>query len=300
MGERVPWRVAPGLGQGKGLRYDAAVFRVIVTSCLTMCVALPVRAAPEGRGSPSTSIPGYAEAEALYERGKARYQTADYDGAIGLWTEAYGSLPDQAETSHIKTLLMYDIARAHEEAFAVDGSVARLRQAKILFERYRESIPQLYPDARAAKAEREQVDERIEGLDGRIAAASADDAQDPSAATSGDDRVRDGRRLVIAGATVGALGVAGIGLMTAGLVIGQQANDISDLDPGDAAGRREQFDRGRTGNVLAIVGGAVGGALLAASATMLAIGLSRRTSATTAVAPVVGPGFAGGTVRASF
>lgn len=257
---------------------------------------------PNRTGAPAATaaeeIPGYREAEALYDQGKAKFDTADYGGAVELWTEAYRSLPDRVETSDIKTLLMYDIARAREQAFDVSGDVAELRQARILFQRYRESIPQLYPDAGGAEAERTQVDERIAALDRRI--EEAEQTAVAAAPSPTDDSPDRARPLIIAGSTVLAVGVAGLGVMAGGLVMGSQANDISDLDPDDTAGRREQFDRGRTGNLLAIVGGSVGGVLAVAGGVLLGIGVTRKSEGRTALAPWFGPEGAGASVRLRF
>ena len=71
--------------------------------------------------------------------------------------------------------------------------------------------------------------------------------------------------------------------MAGGLAMGSSANDV---DPDQSIDdRRSQFDRGRTGNTLAYVGGAVGGALLVTGAVLLGIGLKKRSTGTMAVAP---------------
>ncbi|MCA9718720.1 MAG: hypothetical protein KC468_28890, partial [Myxococcales bacterium] len=96
------------------------------------------------------------------------------------------------------------------------------------------------------------------------------------------------------GAGLIVVGGAGLGLMAGGLVIGSQANDISELGPLDLQEREDQFARGRTGNALAIAGGVVGGVFLATGVALLVVGKQKQQrSARAALTPALGPGFAG-------
>ncbi len=81
--------------------------------------------------------------------------------------------------------------------------------------------------------------------------------------------------------------------MAGGMVMGSQANDISALEPTQLQERQDQFDRGRTGNTLAIAGGVVGGVFLATGVALLVVGKQRQSKKQTALAPALGPGFAG-------
>jgi tetratricopeptide (TPR) repeat protein len=248
----------------------------------------------------------YAKAEALYQEGKGAFETADYASAIETWTKAYTMLPSTHESARVKVLLLYDIATARELAFDVDGEVAHLRQAKILLENFDANIPALYEEGAAADEERKRVHERIAKLEKKIEEAEAgpgplvdepepkpdEEPEDPGAA-------KKRKAMVIAGATLLGIGGASLGLMTAGIVIGEKANDISDLDDDDYEGRRDQFNRGRTGNTLAYVGGAAAGVFVITGTVLLVLGKKKGPSRT-ALTPTFAPSFAGMALSRSF
>jgi hypothetical protein len=241
----------------------------------------------------------YAKAEALYQEGKGKFETADYAAAIETWTKAYSMLPSTHESARVKVLLLYDIATARELAFDVDGEVAHLRQAKILLENFDSNIPALYEEGAPADDERKRVRERIAELDRKIEEAEAEPGPlvdepepRPDVEPEDPDAAKKRKAMVIAGATLLGLGGASLGLMTAGLVIGEQADDISGLEDDDIEGRRDQFNRGRTGNTLAIVGGAAAGVFVITGTVLLVMGKKKGPSKT-ALMPAFGPTFAG-------
>lgn len=231
-----------------------------------------------------------AQAEALYDKGAAKFETADYKAAIDLWTEAYELVPDTPESGRIKALLIYNIATARERAYVVSQDVAELRQAKILLERFADVIDELYPESERA-AERERVGKKIGELDAKIAAATADETS-PEVEPDEPDPLtpppppgeKPGRPLVITGAVLLGVGAVGLALMGAGLGIGSGANDITGLDPADLEARRDQFSRGRLGNGLAYGGGIGGGALAVTGAILLGLGMAKNKRAATATA----------------
>lgn len=119
---------------------------------------------------------------------------------------------------------------------------------------------------------------------------------------------RDGRGLIAGGSVLTLVGVAGLGMLGAGLATGAKAQkDVNNLNPSDLD-YQTQFDdteaRGKLGNTLAIAGGIVGGVGLAAGIALLVIGVKKRkkyreehgsedTSASLRVLPVAGRGQAG-------
>lgn len=251
-----------------------------------------------------TSLPALAEeaadpieeARSRYERGAAKFETADYEGAIELWTDAYSMVPATPENTEIKVLILYNLATAREKAFEVDGEISHLKQALILLDGFASSVPSLYGEGAEGKAELERVDERRAAIRSRIEEAEAKaqgPAQGPTAADG--DGGRRGKGLTIAGAAILGVGGLSLGMMTAGLVMGSSANDVSALDPDDVVGRREQFQRGRLGNTLAIAGGAAAAPLVIVGAVLLGVGLrrSRSAGAGAAAVPLLGPGMAG-------
>ncbi len=249
-------------------------------------------------------------ARALYDRGKAKFETAQYLEAIELWTEAYGTVPDEPGTARIKALLIYNIASAQQRAFEIQRDPKHLRQAKVLMENYAQNIPQLYEDEREAEAERAKIEARLQEIEATLASTetragdSADEEETaPVVASSPTEGAADGgkrrRTLLVTGGTLAGLGVVGLGVMAGGLAMGAAANDLSELMDDDIEGRRAQFDRGRAGNVLAWTGGFVGGALLVTGAVLVGLGVEAGVRKT-AAAPFVSPHGAGLAVRGRF
>ncbi len=251
-----------------------------------------------------------ADAKELYARGEAKFETADYSAAVQEWTEAYATLPDTDEGAQIKVLLIYNIATARERAFDVSQDPAELRQAKILLRNFDDSIASLYGEGEEAEAERARVREKIAAIDEQLAALEqpdvADDPPEPAPTpapvidTSDTEPSPGARGLVVGGAVALSLGAASLGVMAAGLGLGSRANDLTGLAPDDIDGRRTQFDRGRTGNTLAIVGGVGAGVLVVTGTVLLGLGLSRQHSPSVALVPSVGPQGSGLALRGRF
>jgi hypothetical protein len=264
-----------------------------------------VSAAPEAAPAPADD--GFDRARGLYQQGEARFATADFIGAIELWTEAFSSVPDSTDAARIKALLIYNIATARERAFEVTGDLTHLRQAKVLMVGYAESIPALFGDTPEAETERGKITERLNVITAQIEAADrkkARDRRDQRPSERADDAPAAERShavLLGTGAAALAVGVGGLAMMGAGLAMGSKANDLGDLADDDIDGRRSQFDRGRTGNTLAIAGGVVGGVFAITGAVLVGIGAKRRASAKgNAWAPWIGPRVAGLGVRGRF
>lgn len=291
-----------GRGQGPGRsatlggmhRCTAVLLAAALAGVGPSAVVPTAAAAAPGAAPAATPAPDadpLADAQRLYDRGKAKFETADYADAIELWTEAYAIVPETSDGAQTKVLLLYNIATAREKQFDVSRDPAELRQAAILLESFERSIPTLYGgEGPEAEAERTKVRAKRAELEARLreheaAQAAADDEDDeatpppPEPTAPPDDdgapQGRGARGLVIGGAVAAGLGVGGLGLMAAGLGMGARANDISDLAPDDVDGRRARFDRGRTGNALAIAGGVAGGVLLVTGAVLLGLGLRR-------------------------
>jgi hypothetical protein len=251
-----------------------------------------------------------ARARQLYDEGEDRFATADYTGAIELWGRAFASLPDTTDTGRIKALLIYNLATAHERAYDISDELGHLRQARSLMQNYADSIPSLFVATAEADDERDKITARLNQIARKIDLAErarkrerrAGGDTDPADDDDARDRVAARRRataLLASGATLGALGIVGLAVMTGGLVMGRRANDIDDLADDDISGRRDRFARGRGGNTMAIVGGALGGVLVVSGAVLLGIGASARRK-TVAWSPALAPGFAGAALRMRF
>jgi tetratricopeptide (TPR) repeat protein len=232
-----------------------------------------------------------AEAEAMFRRGQAKYETADYGGAIELWTEAYALIESSPETASIKALLLYNLAQAHVKAYELDDDAVHLKQAQQLLQSFRNNLALLYEDKAQLDEETKTVDERLAEIDAMLTASKPppedepppqderpapevlEPDPDPVADDAGD--ARPGKPLIIAGGVVLGLGV-GAGLIAiVGAVIGSGANDLADLDATDLAAREQQFGTGRTGNALAIVGVVGAAVLLPIGGALIGVGAKR-------------------------
>jgi hypothetical protein len=287
----------------------------LVTGALPGPAAAAVRARAAEPTAATPDDPAIARAQALYEEGKGRFQTADYLGAIELWTEAFTMVPEEPHNARIKALLIYNIAAARERAFEVDHDATHLRQAKILMENFAATIPALYGEGPEAADEQAKATDRMNDLARKLERAEAEakrargSARTSAADLPDDDEAqaelaRKRKAMIASGATLLVLGGAGLGMMAGGLAMGSRANDLSGLDPTDIEGRREQFERGRTGDSLAIAGGVLGGLFAVTGVVLLAVAprdaSARTAKKNAAVLPSGGARWAGLTLVGRF
>ena len=119
---------------------------------------------------------------------------------------------------------------------------------------------------------------------------------------------RDGRGLIAGGSVATLVGVAGLGILGAGLATGAGAQkDVEKLNESDLDYQTKLDDidaKGKLGNTLAIAGAVVGGVGLAAGIALLVLGVKKRkkyreehgsdeTTASLRLLPVAGRGQAG-------
>jgi hypothetical protein len=265
----------------------------------------PPTAEPAGDArppEPAAEDPALAKARELYEQGEARFATADYFAAIELWTQAFTMVPDTADAARIQAALIFDIATAREKAFEVSGDLTHLRQAKLLMEDYIASIPALYGDGPEAEEERGRITTRLNAIVRQIEEVERERRKTTRSGPTDsrpDGDPKRARALIGSGGAAIGLAVGGFAMMTAGLVMGSQANDLSGIDPDAIEERRDQFEKGRTGNSLAIAGGVIGGVFIVTGAVLLGLGLAERRRAL-AFAPTFGRGHAGLAMRMRF
>ena len=253
--------------------------------------------------APEASEPSAPQtnAETIFRRGQAKYETADYSGAIELWTEAYALVDSTPENASIKALLIFNLAQAHTKAYELDEDVIHLKQAQRLLTSFRDNLALLYEDQPALEVEQAKVDESLAVIEAQLADAEAEPEPEPEppAPTLTDpesegpvETGKPGKPLIIAGSAVLGLGIAAGIVGIVGGIIGQGANDLSGIDPFDFEGREEQFNSGRTGNLLLIVGAVGAGILIPTGAALIGLGASRNKRINTAKLRV-SPSFAG-------
>lgn len=281
-----------------GTRSIATVTGLCLTlaSSSTILIPRPVAAAPPADADAGTDT---SDAETLFRNGQAKYETADYPGAIELWTQAYALVDPVPQNAGIKAVLLYNLAQAHVKAYELDDDRIHLKQAQQLLQSFEGSIEALYESEADREEERRKVAERMAEIDAMLAAAD-EPGPDPAPEPQPDPKpvrepdpepdpsdAKPGKPLIIAGAVVAGVGVGFGGLGIAGAVLGNQANDISGLDPLDFDDREAQFDDGATANALALTGVIAGGILLPVGVALIAVGVTRnkkaRSSGATAV-----------------
>ena len=280
----------------------------------------PPDSAPAAAEGPAPVDPDLERSRALYEEGRASFDTFDYEGAAKLWTKAYASLPPDADG--IRNKLVYNIATAKQKAYDVDHDLTHLRQAVLLLQQYATSYEALHEPGPQTDAEVEKANQRVEAIQDRIARAERGDDEPteepeteeaapldahygsgqidgivwttPTMGPPDMDKLHKNRRLAnedrktdrILVGSYAALGVGGLlTLGGVGAVIGTRN--------GEATAQRSSYG----GLGLGLVG-------LATGFTLLAIGLERRKRARAgtlvAATPVVGRGHAGAAVSIRF
>lgn len=266
----------------------AALATCVSLVCASFGPAIALAATVEAPPDESSSN---AEAETMFRRGQAKYETADYNGAIDLWTEAYSLVDSTPETASIKALLLYNLAQAHVKAYELDEDDIHLKQAQQLLQSFRNNLELLYEDKAQLDEETKKVDERLAEIEQMLAAAKpAPEPEpdeppppelepEPEPVIDDPSDARPGKPLIITGGVLLGLGVGAGVVAIAGAVIGSGANDIADLDPSDVVAREQRFATGRTGNTLAIVGAVGAGLLLPIGAALIGVGAKRNGKA---------------------
>jgi hypothetical protein len=283
-------------------------------AALATCVCLmaaPFQPAAAWTG-PAESSPN-AEAEAMFRKGQAKYETADYNGAIDLWTEAYALVESTPETASIKALLLFNLAQAHVKAYELDEDPIHLKQAQQLLQSFRANLSLLYEDKAQLDEETRKVDEKLAEIDALITKLETPEPEpepepeeppppevvpDEQPTSDNGKPPRTGKSLIIEGGIFLGIGVVFGGVAIAGTIVGSGANDIGDLDPNDLAQREQRFDSGRRGNIMLLVGSIGAGVLIPIGAALIAVGAKRNKEAKRNTAMLqhtrIGPNFAGG------
>ncbi len=176
--------------------------------------------------APVTAQPDMEEIRRIYDRGKAKFDTADFRGAIVEWTSAYGMLPAVDSNREIRNDIAYNIATAQEKAYDTYKDPVHLRQARQLLQSFLDEYKSLYSPTPEAIAEVEKVKERIANLDAKIKLAESQPSPPPpvvnaekkrqqmrvaevfAADPSLRQRYVSGRGMIIGGAVLLAIGAS--------------------------------------------------------------------------------------------
>ena len=303
----------------------------MLAATLSLALALPAAAysqtaaagpARKAKGEPDKEQ-ALAEAKQLYEQGRAKFETFDYEGAVELWTQAYAKLPEDAVG--VRNAMVYNIATAQEKAYEVDKDVQHLRQAALLLQTYVENYKAIFKKTPETKAEVAKAEERIKAINERIAAAERGDA--PAAAPTTDFASQDAavgpvdgivwttghnpppdpvlleknQRLAAEGKKVDAMLISGYVVGSVGLVV--LLASASAFGAGAALDDSEDSDAPETSRTAGFVLLGVGLAFVGTAGALIGVGFSRRAKlrrGELAVAPMLTPRGGGGALRFKF
>lgn len=298
--------------------------------CLALAVPAGMASSPKLAQAATVAPdedPALAEARALYDDGKARFDTFDYEGAVEMWTKAYARLPDDA--SGVRNAMVYNIATAQEKSYELDKDVQHLRQAVLLLDQYVKNYKAIYQRTPETKAEVDKAQARIAVLQERIGKAErGEDATPPPAitpapgepATTGPTDARYG-----SGAVDGISWTTGHNpppdpeLLSKNRRLAAENNKTDHmliasyvtLSVGGVfllGGAGALYGGSRVSNTGAVGAGygtlAIGAAGVITGVTLMVIGFDRRKKARegtlVAATPVVAPGFAGASMQVRF
>jgi len=155
----------------------------LISPAVAITLATPVVAATSlaptlaRAEAPADDEAALAEAREMFERGRSKYDTFDYEGAIDLWQQAYAKVPESQ--AGVRNAMVYNIALAQEKAFEVDKDVAHLRQAVLLLESWVASYKAMFKKTPETEAEVAKAHDRIKELKERIKRIEA--GEEPSA-----------------------------------------------------------------------------------------------------------------------
>jgi hypothetical protein len=124
-----------------------------------LLVAALTIALPEARASDPD--PAVAEAKRFFETGRQLYEKARFALAASAFEEAYRLSP--------RPPVLFSLAQAHRQQFAVDGDPARLGRAVELFRKYVEEVP--------SGGRREHALEHLADLEPQLARLEATQAE---------------------------------------------------------------------------------------------------------------------------
>lgn len=219
--------------------------------------------------------PTAQEVKDLFDQAAVQYDTAEYKGAVRLFTEAYrrsADIPDKELRELVQAAIFFNLARAHSKTYRLDKDPEHLLQAEDLLTKYLGQTADLADkqDAEQFLSETRQELARLEALAQAEAeaAAASQPAQDP-------EDLPTGRGLIGTGATFLTLGILGGGTAIAGAVLTSQANQRY-VDGPTREDRDDAVDRGNLGNTMILAGSISAGVLITSGIIMTAVGAKRR------------------------
>ena len=256
-----------------------------------------------------------AEVERLYVEGQDKYAEGDFAGAADAWTRLLERLPEAQANRATRENVLLNVVQAHLDGYArnrkEDGSkdIEMLRAGKSVLDTYFASFKKAYGDrAAVSTAVQEKADELERTLADAEKEAAAVPEPEPEPDRGGGDKQpdgdggkdgpdvivlesgNDGGGLIAGGAVAAGLSLGGFGVLAAGALIANRAEEDflavtcaapcgTDEEAAAQAERDDAEQRGRTGNALTITGAIVGPVLLITGGVLIGLGIKRRKDA---------------------
>jgi hypothetical protein len=252
------------------------------------------------------------EIERLYVEGQDKYAEGDFAGAADAWTRLLDLLPEAQANRATRENVLLNVVQAHLDGYARtrkdDGNkdIEMLRAGKQVLDTYFANFKKAYGDrAAVSTAVQEKADELESTLADAEKEAAAVPEPDPDLGDDGGttdpdpdgDKDRpdvivlesgnDGGGLIVGGAVAAGLSLGGFGVLAAGAVISNRAEEDflavecatpcgADEQAAAQAERDDAESRGRLGNALTITGAIVGPVLLITGGVLIGLGIKKR------------------------
>ena len=211
----------------------------------------------------------------LFDKAATEYETSDYNGAVDTYTEAYSrsfSIEDEALRGRVQAAILFNLARAHSKAYALDQSAEHLRQTVDLLGKYLEQTADLQ-DKQDAEQLLDEAEFELERLERE---SQREGRNNPVPPLGQKDTSSKPGAMEITGFTFIGLGVVGGGVAIAGAVLSQQATKDHEAGP-TLEDRNSAETQGKRANTLIVAGAVSAGLLIGAGAVLAAAGRKKRT-----------------------
>ncbi|HEY8379648.1 MAG TPA: hypothetical protein VIK91_24315 [Nannocystis sp.] len=298
---------------------------------VAVALATPVRPAAAEPGGISEA------AQSAFDRGQAERDAGRYGAAAREFATAYALIDEKQR--ELRAAVLFDLVDAHRNAFAAGGTrrgnehpaahlcaadraLADFIESEQEHRRGSKKTPDMVKaielreevrrDFLAARARESDLDCAALELPRVVDEPAQEGTSEPAPADEPAASPRNPKALVIAGSVTTVVGLGLLGLMAAGLVRGERAEQdgaalvkemplLMPEDPQLAAIER----RGRGGNAMAILGGVFGSLALGAGVALLVVGKRAKargagSEAAVAVWPVASPLGGGAALRWRF
>jgi tetratricopeptide (TPR) repeat protein len=195
---------------------------------LASCIAV-APASIEPTSSDSVDLGHLSEARRLFDEGNARYDAADYKGAIEVFTLALREIHGKGvDDFRVRALLLFNIGRTHMRAYEIYRDIEHLRQARSIFSRLVDEFERFPGEVEAEDVA--AAHENLTEVERMLAAAESSGEPLPPKTETLDHRPIRARGIGLTGAGVVLLG-AGIGMLAWGSGFGAAAeSQVAGLD----------------------------------------------------------------------